>query len=261
MADDHTTTRYRKLYARLLRLYPQPYRERFAESMEQTFNDLCRERAEAGEGLGGFVLWVFVETSAGVIRENGRFIMMPNKNIIRIALATAILLLVPLLGNHFIDGWNWDLFDFAFMGALLFGTGLTFELVARKGGTIAYRAAVGIACAAGLLLVWINAAVGIIGDEDLANAMYFGVLAVGFISASIARFQPRGMSRALFATAVAQALVPLIAMIWVPAIDFSPGVVAVLGVNAFFVALWLTSAWLFRKAAPKQPPAVAGLVG
>jgi len=43
--------------------------------------------------------------------------------------------------------------------------------------------------------------------------------------------------RALFATAVAQALVPLSLMIWVPAIDFSPGVVPVLGLNAF----WRTS--------------------
>ena len=46
--------------------------------------------------------------------------------------------------------------------------------------------------------------------------MYFGVLAVGFIGAFIARFQPRGMARALFATAVAQALVPVIALSWVP---------------------------------------------
>jgi hypothetical protein len=63
---------------------------------------------------------------------------------------------------------------------------------------------------------------GIIGD-GLVNLMYFGVFAVGFIGAFISRFQPRGMSRALFATAAAQALVPLIAMIWLPAIDFSWG--------------------------------------
>src|SRR4029077_16900076 len=38
-----TTARYRNLYAKLLRLYPKPYRERFGEEMEQTFNDICRE--------------------------------------------------------------------------------------------------------------------------------------------------------------------------------------------------------------------------
>ena len=65
-----TTARYRNLYAKLLHLYPKPYRERFGEEMEQTFNDLCRERRKAGDGLFGFVLWVFAETSAGIIREN-----------------------------------------------------------------------------------------------------------------------------------------------------------------------------------------------
>jgi hypothetical protein len=171
------------------------------------------------------------------------------KNIIRIAIVTGLLLLIPLVAMQVSDEWNWGPFDFIFAGVLLFGTGLTFELVARKGGTIAYRAAVAIACATGLLLVWINAAVGIIGDEELANAMYLGVLAVGFLGTVLARFQPRGMSRALVATAVAQALVPLIALAWVPEERFSPGVVPVLCLNAVFIAAWLVSALLFRFAA------------
>jgi len=41
----------------------------------------------------------------------------------------------------------------------------TYELVARKAGNIAYRAAVGVAVAAALILVWVNGAVGIIGNE------------------------------------------------------------------------------------------------
>jgi hypothetical protein len=54
----------------LLGLYPTPYRERFADSMEQTFTDLCRERAAAtGRGPGAFILWIFIETFAGIIRE------------------------------------------------------------------------------------------------------------------------------------------------------------------------------------------------
>jgi hypothetical protein len=70
MAYEHAFMRYRNLYAKLLCLYPKPYRERFGEGMEQTFNDLCREREEAGGGLFRFVLWAFVETSAGIIKEN-----------------------------------------------------------------------------------------------------------------------------------------------------------------------------------------------
>ncbi len=260
MSDDHAIARYRRWYRKLLRFYSRPYRERFGESMEQTFNDLCRERSRAGQGLGGYVLWMFVETSAGIVRENGRSLMMPNKPILRIAVVTGCLLLVPLLGNLFVEGWNWDLFDFVIWGALLFGTGLTFELVARKGATASYRAAVGLACATGFILFWINAAVGIIGDGPV-NLMYLGVLAVGFIGASIARFQPRGMALALFATAVAQILVPVIALaIWKaggqdllmdphsPHPPFDPGIAPVFGLNAVFAMLWVVSGLLFRHA-------------
>ena len=49
--------------------------------MEQTFNDLCRERYEAGGGFIGFVLWTFADTLAGIIKENIKIkketIMMP----------------------------------------------------------------------------------------------------------------------------------------------------------------------------------------
>jgi len=62
----------RRWYARLLRLYPRSYRERMGESMEQTFNDLCRERRDAGEGMFGFVLWTFADTFVGILREDGR---------------------------------------------------------------------------------------------------------------------------------------------------------------------------------------------
>jgi hypothetical protein len=44
MADERATQCYRWLYAKLLRFYPESFRRRFAEGMEQTFHDLCRER-------------------------------------------------------------------------------------------------------------------------------------------------------------------------------------------------------------------------
>src|SRR5688572_8042949 len=60
-----------------------------------------------------------------------------------------------------------------------------------------YRFAVGVALAAALFLVWMNLAVGLIGTEDNpANLLYGGVLAVGIIGAIIARFRPHGMARA-----------------------------------------------------------------
>lgn len=62
----------RHWYARLLRLYPRNFRERMTESMEQTFNDLCRERRDAGEGSFGFVLWTFADTFIDILREGLR---------------------------------------------------------------------------------------------------------------------------------------------------------------------------------------------
>src|SRR5678816_131602 len=98
-----TTERYRNLYANLLRLYRKPYRERFGEGMEQTFNDLCRERREVGDGLFGFVLWVFAETSAGIIRENVRFVLAQNitRRLIVWAVVVALILLIPLVAMQF----------------------------------------------------------------------------------------------------------------------------------------------------------------
>jgi len=147
----------------------------------------------------------------------------------------------------------WDVIDFAVFGAMLLGVGVSYILVRRKVDNTAYRFAVGVALAAAFILIWVNGAVGIIGDESNdANMMYFGVLAIGIIGAIIARFQPRGMVRALCATALAQAAAAAIALIaglgstapiWPKDILFLTG---------FFVALWLLSARLFRNAARQQ---------
>jgi hypothetical protein len=104
----------------------------------------------------------------------------------------------------------------------------------------------------GIVLLWVNGAVGLIGNEDNpANLMYAGVLAIGLIGAALARLQPLGMAWALSVTAVAQFLVPVIAVIvWRPA--FSPGVVQVFGLNFAFVLMFAGSALLFRRAGTER---------
>jgi len=131
-----------------------------------------------------------------------------------------------------------------------------------KKGNTAYKSAVGLAVATPLLLVWMIGAVGVLGvDGDRSDLMYVGVLAVELIGAFIARFQPFGMARALFATALAQALVAVIALIaGLHEAPFS-SVGEILGLNGFFVVLFLGSAWLFRKAAQERTPARPGTEG
>jgi hypothetical protein len=159
-----------------------------------------------------------------------------------IMFGAAFLLLLPLLAMQFTHEVAWDVADFVAAWALLVGAGLAYKLATRKSGHIAYRAAVGVAVATALILVWMNLAVGLIGNEDNpANLMYGGVLAVGIIGAATARFRPDGMARALFATALAQVLAGVIAL--------SAGWGFTLVLDGFFALLWVASAMLFRHAA------------
>jgi len=94
------------------------------------------------------------------------------------------------------------------MWVLIAGVILTYQLIASRATTRAYRVAAGLGLATGLVLVWINGAVGLIGSEDNpANLLYAGVLAIGAVGAALARLEPSGMARALFATALTQFLV------------------------------------------------------
>ncbi len=217
--------------------------------MEQTFTDLLRERRDTTKNLLPFAFSLFVETSAGIIGENARTIGMQHRNIIRIALVTACILLLPLVAMQFTDDVDWTVFDFVVAGALLFGTGLAYELVARKSNRRAYRGGVFVALASALFLTWANLAVGIIGSEnEPANLMYFGVLAVGIIGALAARFRPSGMARALLAMAGAQALIAVIALL--AGMDEYPGssVAEILLINGLFAGMFVVSALLFQRA-------------
>jgi hypothetical protein len=253
-----------RAYRSLLRAYPRELRDEYGDEMARCFQDLCREELEDGGGLGLAALWArtLPELLYTALKERSTMLARnAYRSVVGVALATAFILLLPLLAMQITDEVVWDLADFVIAGALIFGTGLTYVLAARKAGNTAYRAAVGVALAAALLLVWINLAVGVIGTEDdLANLMYVGVLAVGIIGAIVARFRPHGMARALFATALAQALVAVIVLIFGLGSPWS-GPAEILGLNGFFVALFVGSAWLFRYAAREQTPAGAGQEG
>ena len=156
------------------------------------------------------------------------------------------LLLLPFVAMQFSREVDWTGSDFAVLGFMLLTGCCTYEFAVWLSGNIAYRAAFGISLVAAFILVWLNLAVGIIGDENNPpNLMFGGVLAVGFLGALIARFRPLGMCRALVATAIAQAIVGLIAAMagW----GLEAAVMAVL-----FGAMWLASAALFLTAARDQ---------
>lgn len=163
------------------------------------------------------------------------------------------LLLLPLVAMQFTDGVDWTALDFVFAAIMFGGTGLVFELAVRMAPNAAYRSGVACALAAAFLLVWINGAVGIIGDEDNPlNLLYGGVIAVALIGAVAARFRAKGMTRAMTAAAGAQALMIVVAVI--AGTDDPPGWAGLVLLNGFFVGLFALAAALFRNAAREPQP-------
>ncbi|MGD8496332.1 MAG: hypothetical protein PVF05_09100 [Gemmatimonadales bacterium] len=159
--------------------------------------------------------------------------------------AAALILLLPLVAMQFTDEVNWTAGDFAFAALLILAVAVPSELVVRKTGDAAYRAGAGIALATGFLLLWSNGAVGITDSEaDLWLAL---VPAVGVVGAFLARFRPGGMAIAMFVTALTQASIAVATLIMgiVPAFN-TP--VEILGINGFFVVLFVGSGLLFRNA-------------
>lgn len=153
-----------------------------------------------------------------------------------------LLLLAPLVAMSFTDEVQWTGFDFAVMGAMLAAVCAAFELVVRASGSGAYRVGAALAVAGNALLLWINLAVGIIGNEsNPANLIFLAVPAVGLLGALIARFRPAGLARVLVAVAAVQAVIGVAALV--------AGWGMILPLTAVFTGLWLVAAWLFGRAA------------
>jgi hypothetical protein len=172
----------------------------------------------------------------------------------RVLLVVAALLMVPLIAMQFDTGVNWSVSDFIVAGTLLAGTGLLYQLLAGKAGSIAYRAGAALALFATLSLVWVNLAVGFIGSEqNPANLMYLGVLAVGVAGAVLARLQPVGMARALFAMAGVQALIGVVALaLGLGASESRP--LEIVGTTAIWTAMFAAAGMIFRSARSDASP-------
>ena len=173
---------------------------------------------------------------------------MTRKSLFIVLLVPTLLLLVPLVANQTVDGFDWDPGSFIVAWVLMVAVGFVYKLVTSKTGNIAHRVATALALLGGFMIIWGNLAVGFIGSEDNpANLLYAGVLLIGAIGGAMARFESAGMARTMFATAFAQFLVPAIAWLLNPQ-DFSPGLAQVFGLNACFVMLFVVSGALFRRA-------------
>jgi len=225
----------------LLRLYPRPFRERFGEGMAQTFHDLCRERRDAGRGLFGLALWIFFETSVGIVRENT--MSQLGKMMLRVALGALALLMVPLVASRVVEGWHWGAGSFVFVYVLFFATGMAYALIARKMGVWSYKAGVGVALVAGFALGW-STMVQTADSGHPERLWYLSVLVVGFIGACLARLKAPRLAVTLFAMAATLALITVMLPSGAP-----PDMARRMAIgHGVYVALFIASGLMFRHA-------------
>ena len=164
------------------------------------------------------------------------------------ALTSALLLLLPIAGNHFVADWHWEFRAFVLFGTLIFLLGLAFQVVTRNAANSAHRAAIGMTLFAAFGLFWGNWVQGADDINPHAN-IYFLVLLLliaGFIAAAVARFRTEVLQRVLMIVAVAQVLA-IAASLILRNPEITPWSAAVLrgyAGNTMFALLFAGAAWL-----------------
>jgi hypothetical protein len=155
-----TPERMAKLVARWVRLYtrnlPTSIAQRRIDEIDADLHDhIAHERAaDTGDdriaaSIASRMLRGLAADAAWRRRTRNRKETMTQRSIVRVALVTGLILLIPLVAMPFTDGPGWGVFDFVLAAVLLGGTGLLLELAAKKPRSIALRvAAAAIAVAA-----------------------------------------------------------------------------------------------------------------
>lgn len=156
------------------------------------------------------------------------------------------LLLLPAVAMRFTPEVAWTSSDFVFMGALLAAAGLAVEVGMRLPGDGLYRAGVLVAVGGAILMLWANAAVGLIGSEaNPANLLYLGVIAVAVVGAIAARMRPRGLAAAMGAALALHAAIGIAAL----ALGWSERPLQMMGVTMGFALPWAMATLLFMASA------------
>lgn len=176
---------------------------------------------------------------------------MKIKNFLRVFIIVGLLLLIPVWGNSNVEGWNWTAFDFVWAAIVLSCAGLSLEFFITRPYSTTYKAAGALAVVTALLMIWINAAVQIVGEDNPTNAIYVLTVAVLLFGSVASKFKADNMPRVLHAAALMTAVAPIIGFtFWRE--DFTPGILHVFVLNAFFIMMWMLSAMLFKWASKEN---------
>lgn len=153
----------------------------------------------------------------------------------------ALILAVPAIAMQFSKEIAWGIEDFLVVGALLAAVCGTIELALRASTSALYRVGVALAAIGGFLLVFVNLAIGIIGDEqNPKNLIFFAIPALGFLGALIGRFK----------AALLVKLLVIMAALQLSTIFMAPAELlrVMIPFTGLFVGLWLLSALLIQRS-------------
>jgi hypothetical protein len=155
-----TPERMARLVARWVRLYtrnlPPAIAQRRIDEIDADLHDHIAHERTQGTNDRRIALSIAARMVRGVAADAEWRGQMRRRSAyrsaLRIALPTAFILLLPLVAMQFTDEVNWSLADFVLAGTLLAGTGLLFELAARRPRNIVYRVAATVIAVAAIVL-------------------------------------------------------------------------------------------------------------
>lgn len=181
-----------------------------------------------------------------------------SRAILGVAIATVVILSIPLVAMQFTSEVNWSLSDFVIMGAILFGTGTALVALLRQSTHLAYKIGVAVGLGTTFFMIWANLAVGLIGSGPHAgNLMFMGVFAVCAVGIIRSHFKAMGMSRAMYASALSVIVVGVIALLAGMDKYHASSVGEILAVTGFFTVLYAVAGYAFQFAAHDQTPATS----
>lgn len=168
---------------------------------------------------------------------------------IKVALGSLLVLLIPFTASFLSEEMDWSPFDYILVWIMLFLTGTAYSFITRNSKDAVYRIAVGLAVVSGLMLTWVNLAVGLIGSEDNPiNLSYFFILALGILASFMMRFKAVYMTMILVSMAFGMVIVAVVALFLNMQSLPQSSVTQIMGVTGFFMMPLLVAAILFYQA-------------
>jgi hypothetical protein len=180
-----TPERMSGLVARWVRLYtrnvPEPLAQRRIHEIDADLHDHTEHERARGTGDRRIALSIAARMIRGLAadlswRSNRREAMSNStrRSVLRVALVTGLILLIPAVMMAAGGDADWGVFDFVFAGVLIAGTGFLLELAVRRPRSLALNvgvAAIGVAAIAfgeaddapGLVLFGLLLIVGTVG--------------------------------------------------------------------------------------------------